>query len=83
MVKRGKNAQFRTVSAPSLDQLQDEQNVDERMVALVTGMSLGWIRKQRLLKQGPPWRKLGKSVRYPVRALREWLRAREPVAANQ
>ncbi|MGA2390553.1 MAG: hypothetical protein ABSF97_16420 [Candidatus Sulfotelmatobacter sp.] len=60
-------------SIPVLGDLRNEQHVSERIVAEVTGLSLSWVRKQRFLKQGPLWKKIGKSVRYPVCGLREWL----------
>lgn len=59
----------------TLNDLADDQFVGERVVAQLLDMSLSWIRKQRLLKQGPPWQKIGaRNVRYPIRGLREWLR---------
>src|SRR5690242_5804504 len=58
---------------PILDDLQDDQHVDERIISQLTGLSLSRVRKQRLLKKGPPWIKVGKAVRYPVRGLRGWL----------
>jgi hypothetical protein len=60
---------------PPLADLRDDQHVSERTIALVTGLSVSWVRKQRLIKQGPTWVKVGKAVRYPVRELREWLAA--------
>jgi predicted DNA-binding transcriptional regulator AlpA len=62
----------RARAVPALDQIQDGQSVDEHTVALILGMSVQWVRKQRLLKQGPEWVKLGRSVRYSVAELRAW-----------
>jgi predicted DNA-binding transcriptional regulator AlpA len=45
-------------------------------VAQVTGMSLAWVRRQRLLDDGPPYRRLGGCVRYDPAELRAWLACR-------
>lgn len=71
--------------AVTLDRLEDDQCIDERLVSQLMAVSLSWVRKQRLLNQGPPYIKLGKAVRYPVRGLRKWLAAldRHSSAAEQ
>lgn len=49
----------------------------EQQVAQITAMSLGTLRRWRLLRQGPPFCKLGSSaVRYDADQLREWLASR-------
>jgi predicted DNA-binding transcriptional regulator AlpA len=67
-----KRRQKRARAVPALDKIQDGQSVDEHTVALILGMSVQWVRKQRLLKQGPRWIRLGRSVRYSVAELRTW-----------
>jgi len=69
-------------TGPLLADLRDDQHVNERIIAQVTGLSLSWVRKQRSLRQGPPWTKFGKAVRYPVRGLREWLQKASESTAN-
>lgn len=57
-----------------LDQLKTLLN--ERDVARAVGMSLGTVRRWRLLRQGPKFLKIGASVRYRPSDLAEWLEAR-------
>lgn len=40
-------------------------------------VSVSWLQDQRWLQKGPPYIKLGRSVRYDVEELRAWLRERE------
>ena len=80
-----KRVEVRDRKKPALDEIQNGASVDERNVALILGVSVQWVRKQRYLETeggkkyrpanwqlGPLWTKVGKSVRYPVAALREW-----------
>jgi predicted DNA-binding transcriptional regulator AlpA len=53
-----------------------ESLLNEYDVARITGVSLGSIRRWRLLRQGPKFLKLGASVRYRVNDLEAWLDAR-------
>lgn len=39
-------------------------------------MSLAWVRRQRLMNLGPPFRRLGGSIRYDPLELRDWLASR-------
>lgn len=50
--------------------------LNERDVAHAVGMSLGTVRRWRLLKDGPPYLKIGASVRYRPSDLADWLKAR-------
>ena len=45
----------------------------ERAVSDLTGLSVATIRRWRLLKNGPPYRKFGSAVRYPHAKLMSWL----------
>ena len=47
----------------------------ERAVADLTGLSVATIRRWRLFKQGPPYKKFGAAVRYPHAELMSWLDA--------
>lgn len=69
MPSQNSNANSRTDERP-------ESLLIERDVARVLQMSLAAIRRWRLLNFGPPFIKLGGSVRYDPRALRDWLASR-------
>jgi len=45
-------------------------------VAAATGLAVATLRRWRWQRAGPPWLKLGVTVRYDPRALEEWLRSR-------
>jgi predicted DNA-binding transcriptional regulator AlpA len=55
---------------------KQEQLLNERDIAEITGMSLATVRRWRLLRQGPPFRKLGGAVRYRPEELEDWLASR-------
>jgi len=64
---------FKKREIPPLDTLKDEQYVNEYVAATIMGVSVGWVRKQREKRTGPPFMKLGSNVRYSVRAIHEWM----------
>jgi predicted DNA-binding transcriptional regulator AlpA len=53
-----------------------ETLLNEHDVARITRMSVAAVRRWRLLNYGPPNLKLGCSVRYDPRAVRDWLASR-------
>lgn len=50
-----------------------EQQLNERQVAELLGLSVHWLRQRRCYGDGPPYRRLGRSVRYPAESLFRWL----------
>lgn len=38
-----------------------------------TGYSVAWFQRQRWLGSGPPYRKIGRTVRYPEDLLIQWI----------
>ena len=50
--------------------------LDEREVAEALHVSLGTIRRWRLFRTGPPFRKIGALVRYERQAVASWLASR-------
>ncbi len=54
--------------------------LNERAVSKILGVSLGSLRRWRLLRQGPAFIKLGAgrggAVRYPIAELEAWLASR-------
>ena len=47
-----------------------------RDAARILGVSMSWLAKARLRGDGPRYVKIGRSVRYPESALRDYIRAR-------
>lgn len=54
----------------------------EREVARQLNVSIGTLRRWRLLRQGPPFTKLGALVRYNPTLVRQWVATR-PVGGTQ
>jgi len=50
--------------------------LNEQEVAALTGMSVGTVRRWRLLRRGPAFKKLGAAVRYRVQDVEAWLAGR-------
>ena len=48
----------------------------EHDVARITGLSVGTVRRWRLLRQGPKYLKLGAAVRYKPEDISGWLESR-------
>jgi len=51
----------------------DPVYMDEKGASRLTGYSTAYFRKHRLLRSGPPYRKIGRSVRYNVFELLRWI----------
>ena len=45
----------------------------EREAAFIIGFSVAWLRRSRWEGKGPPYRKVGKAVRYPEDLLVRWI----------
>jgi predicted DNA-binding transcriptional regulator AlpA len=46
-------------------------------------LSLSWLAKARMRGDGPPFIKLGRSIRYSETALRLWMRAQQRLSTSQ
>ena len=46
-------------------------------------LSLSWLAKGRMRGDGPPYIKLGRSIRYSETALRLWMRAHQRLSTSQ
>jgi predicted DNA-binding transcriptional regulator AlpA len=53
--------------------MHDNELLDENTVAVLTGRATSTIQKSRLRGDGPPFVRLGRSVRYRRRDLQEWI----------
>ncbi|MBZ5577380.1 MAG: helix-turn-helix domain-containing protein [Acidobacteriia bacterium] len=50
--------------------------LNEREVARIANLSIGTIRRWRLLRQGPKYLKIGSAVRYQPEDVSAWLESR-------
>ena len=57
--------------------MSPDEYVDVNGLAAITGISASSWNKRRLTGDTPPYTKVGKSVRYHVPTIREWLAARQ------
>jgi predicted DNA-binding transcriptional regulator AlpA len=57
--------------------MSPDEYVDVKGLAAITGISASTWNKRRLTGDTPPYTKVGKSVRYHVPTVREWLAARQ------
>jgi predicted DNA-binding transcriptional regulator AlpA len=48
------------------------EQITERQASKKYGYSCAWFQKKRWEGGGPPYRKIGRSVRYPTKELAEW-----------
>jgi len=46
-------------------------------------ISLSWLSKTRVRGNGPPFVRVGRSIRYAEAALRQWIRARQRLSTSQ
>jgi len=56
--------------------MDKDEYVDVRRLAEITGISASTWNKRRLTGDTPPFSKIGKSVRYHVPTVREWMEGR-------
>ena len=66
-MKTRENAAARSAPAP--------RYLDERQLAAYAGLSPRTLQNWRLFGQGPPWRRLGRAIRYPVDLFEIWAAA--------
>jgi predicted DNA-binding transcriptional regulator AlpA len=65
-----------------------ELNISERLLtpkdaADVLRLSLSWLAKARMRGDGPPYVKLGRSIRYREGALVQWLRSQGRLSTSE
>jgi predicted DNA-binding transcriptional regulator AlpA len=65
-----------TCPKPTHEQSNRERLITARDAAGLLRLSLSWLAKARMRGDGPPYVKLGRSVRYGESALAEWTRSR-------
>jgi predicted DNA-binding transcriptional regulator AlpA len=52
-------------------------------VAKLLKVSLSWLAKARMRGDGPPFIKIGRSIRYSELALNSWMKARQRVSTSE
>ncbi|MBM3756929.1 MAG: helix-turn-helix domain-containing protein [Acidobacteria bacterium] len=50
-----------------------QELLTERDIARLTGLSVASVRRWRLIKAGPPYRKIGAAVRYKPEEVAAWI----------
>lgn len=56
--------------------------VDERMLAAMLKLKPATLRKWRLEGRGPVFRRIGRSVRYPLNSIEAWITSRPSGGEN-
>ena len=46
-------------------------------------VSLSWLAKARMRGDGPPYIRVGRSIRYTESALLQWLKSRQPLSTSE
>jgi predicted DNA-binding transcriptional regulator AlpA len=67
----------------SLGSITSERLLTVRDAASVLRLSASWLAKARMRGDGPPFVKIGRSVRYSEGALREWLQSQTRRATSE
>jgi predicted DNA-binding transcriptional regulator AlpA len=52
-------------------------------VASLYQVSLSWLAKRRMTGDGPPFVKIGRSVRYPEAGLVQWAKSRQRLSTSE
>ena len=63
--------------------LTDEHLFTAREAADFLRLSLSWLAKARMRGDGPPYVKLGRSIRYREGALVQWLKSRARLSTSE
>lgn len=77
---------LRTPEAAQPESLQSttgERLLTVRDAAKVLRLSESWLAKARMRGEGPPFMKIGRSVRYAQGALRDWLQDQTRRSTNE
>jgi excisionase family DNA binding protein len=72
---------------PSLKSVREphrcERLLTPREAADLLRVSISWLAKARMRGDGPPYVKLGRSVRYPESALLQWMKSHVRLSTSQ
>jgi len=60
-----------------------ERLLTPREAADFLRMGLSWLAKARMRGDGPPFVKIGRSIRYPESALHQWMKARMHLSTSE
>lgn len=54
-----------------------------KQVARILNVSLSWLAKARMRGDGPPFIKVGRSIRYSESVLQQWMRSRQRLSTSE
>jgi predicted DNA-binding transcriptional regulator AlpA len=73
----------RTQLSSDSESARVERLLTARDAANLLRLSSSWLAKARMRGDGPPYIKLGRSIRYSETALRLWMRAHQRLSTSQ
>lgn len=68
------------MNAPTATPLAEREYVDDRDLARLTPISRSHWQHLRVLREGPPWRKVGRRVVYLWSDVRAWIESQKPAS---
>jgi predicted DNA-binding transcriptional regulator AlpA len=57
--------------------------LEPKEAAALFNVSLSWLAKARMRGDGPPFIKIGRSVRYSEAALQQWMKSRQRLSTSE
>jgi predicted DNA-binding transcriptional regulator AlpA len=57
--------------------------LEPKEAAALLNVSLSWLAKARMRGDGPPFIKIGRSVRYSEIALQQWMKSRQRLSTSE
>jgi predicted DNA-binding transcriptional regulator AlpA len=57
--------------------------LEPKDAAVLLNVSLSWLAKARMRGDGPPFIKIGRSVRYSEAALQQWMKSRQRLSTSE
>jgi predicted DNA-binding transcriptional regulator AlpA len=57
--------------------------LEPKQAAALLNVSLSWLAKARMRGDGPPFIKIGRSVRYSEIALQQWMKSRQRLSTSE
>jgi predicted DNA-binding transcriptional regulator AlpA len=63
--------------------LENDRLLTPKEAAQLLRLSLSWLAKRRMAGDGPPFLRIGRSIRYSEFAMRRWAKSRERFSTAQ
>jgi predicted DNA-binding transcriptional regulator AlpA len=82
---KSEHGSFRALhnQSPTEKRLPTEQMLTPKEVAVEWKISTSWLAKRRMEGDGPPYIKVGRSVRYVRAEMLQWMKSRQRLSTNQ